>query len=294
MRRFFVRADMSFGAYRLGTLVAALALFMLLPFAACGSGDVVILATTTSTQDSGLLDVLVPAFEDASGYHVKVIAVGSGQALAMGSRGDADVLLVHSPKAEQEFMDNGDGVNRQLVMHNDFIVVGPEDDPAAVRDAPDALAALQAIAGADSPFFSRGDDSGTHKLELSLWDKLGLDPTGESWYTESGQGMGATLTITSQRRAYTISDRATYLSQQENLDLVVLFEGDPQLLNIYHVIQVDPEKFDNLNDDGAAAFADFLVSKKGQAIIRDFGVEEYGQPLFVPDPGKSEDELGVP
>lgn len=267
---------------------------MLLPFAACGSGDVVILATTTSTQDSGLLDVLVPAFEDASRYHVKVIAVGSGQALQMGSRGDADVLLAHAPSAEEEFMADGDGVNRRLVMHNDFIVVGPEDDPAAVQDAPDALAALQAIARADAPFISRGDDSGTHKLELSLWDKLGLDPTGESWYTESGQGMGATLTITNQRRAYTISDRATYLAQQANLDLVLLFEGDPQLLNIYHVIQVNPEKFDNLNAEGAAAFADFLVSKKGQSIIRDFGVEEYGQPLFVPNAGKSEDELGQP
>ena len=191
-------------------------------------------------------------------------------------------------------MADGYGANRQLVMHNDYIVVGPEDDPAHVKGTLDALAALQAIAGAEAPFFSRGDDSGTHKLELSLWDKLGLDPTGESWYTESGQGMGATLTITSQRRAYTISDRATYLSQQENLDLVLLFEGDPQLLNIYHVIQVDPEQFDNLNEEGAAAFADFLVSEDGQLIIRDFGVEEYGQPLFVPDAGKSEDELGVP
>ncbi len=261
---------------------------------ACGSGNDLILATTTSTQDSGLLDTLVPAFEKESGYHVKVIAVGSGQALEMGQRGDADALLVHAPKAEETFVADGYGVNRQLVMHNDFIIVGPLDDPADIKHASGALAALQAIADAGAAFISRGDDSGTHKLELSLWEMLGVDPTGESWYEESGQGMGATLQIASQRRAYTISDRGTYLAQRDNLDLEVLSEGDPRLLNIYHVMQVNPDRFDNINAKGAQAFVEFMVGRNGQALIAQFGVEEFGRPLFIPDAGKSEDELTVP
>jgi len=260
---------------------------------ACRGSDDVILATTTSTQDSGLLDALVPAFEETSGYHVKVIAVGSGQALAMGERGDADVLLAHSPDAEEEFVSNGFGVNRQLVMHNDFIVVGPEDDPAGAGDASDAIEALRALADGEAPFISRGDDSGTHKLELKLWEELGTDPKGQSWYEESGAGMGETLQIANQRRAYTISDRATYLAQRDNLDLAVLHEGDGRLLNIYHVIAVNPERFDGLNDEGALAFADFLVSPQGQQLIGDFGVEKFGEPLFVPDAGKAESEIGA-
>jgi tungstate transport system substrate-binding protein len=261
---------------------------------ACGGGKSLILATTTSTQDSGLLDVLIPAFEEESGYNVKVVAVGTGEALVMGSRGDADVLLVHAPKSEEEFVSEGNGVNRQLVMHNDFVFAGPADDPAGIADAEDALGALQAIADAGAPFISRGDDSGTHKLELALWEELGFDPGGEGWYEESGQGMGATLQIANQRGAYTISDRGTFLSLSDTLDLDLLFEGDPKLLNIYHVMQVNPEKFDGLEEEGAAAFVAFMVSDKAQALIRDFGVEEYGQPLFIPDAGKPEDELSVP
>ncbi len=260
---------------------------------ACGSGSDLILATTTSTQDSGLLDVLVPAFEKESGYHVKVIAVGSGQALEMGERGDADVLLVHAPKAEETFVADGYGVNRQLVMHNDFIIVGPLDDPADIKHAGDALGALRAISDAGAAFISRGDDSGTHKLELSLWEKLRMDPTGESWYEEAGQGMGATLQIASQRGAYTISDRGTYLTQHDNLDLEVLSEGDPRLLNIYHVMQVNPDRFGNVNANGAQAFVEFMVGN-GQSLIGQFGAEEFGRPLFIPDAGKAEDELTVP
>ncbi|MBI4570337.1 MAG: substrate-binding domain-containing protein [Chloroflexi bacterium] len=261
---------------------------------ACGGGKSLILATTTSTQDSGLLDVLVPVFEDESGYNVKVVAVGTGEALGMGSRGDADVLLVHAPKSEEEFVSEGNGVNRQLVMHNDFVFAGPADDPAGIADAEDVLGALQAIADADAPFISRGDDSGTNKLELALWEELGFDPGGEGWYEESGQGMGATLQIANQRGAYTISDRGTFLSLSDTLDLDLLFEGDPKLLNIYHVMQVNPEKFDGLEEDGAAAFVAFLVSDRAQGLIGDFGVEQYGQPLFIPDAGKPEDELSVP
>ena len=285
--------DMSMRAYRYAAL-ALLAAVLLLAGPACGGGKVVILATTTSTQDSGLLDVLVPAFEEGTDYNVKVIAVGTGLALEMGRRGDADVLLVHAPSAEEAFVAEGYGTNRTLVMHNDFIVVGPADDPAGVLDAPDALAALRAIAQAGASFISRGDDSGTHKLERSLWEELGVDPDGESWYAESGQGMGATIQIANQRDAYTISDRATYLAQLDNLDLVVVHEGDPRLLNIYHVMQVDPERFSGVNGAGAQAFVDFLVSDGAQALIADFGVERFGRPLFVPDAGKQEADLGRP
>ena len=285
--------DMSSRAYRNAALVL-LAAALLLAGAACGGGKVVILATTTSTQDSGLLDVLVPAFEEETDYNVKVIAVGTGLALEMGRRGDADVLFVHAPTVEEEFVAEGYGTNRQLVMHNDFIVVGPEDDPAGVLGAPDALAALRAIAQAGESFISRGDDSGTHTLERSLWEELGENPEGESWYGESGQGMGATIQIANQRDAYTISDRATYLAQLENLDLVVLHEGDPRLLNIYHVMQVDPARFSGVHAAGAQAFVAFLVSDGAQALIAGFGVDRYSQPLFVPDAGKQEADLGRP
>jgi tungstate transport system substrate-binding protein len=260
--------------------------------AARGPKDI-ILATTTSTQDSGLLDVLVPAFEKASGYHVKVIAVGTGQALQMGQRGDADVLLVHAPSSEKTFMDGGYGVNRQLVMHNDFIIIGPAGDPAHVKDAKTALSAMQSIADGKADFISRGDDSGTNKFELSLWEALTITPAGQSWYEESGQGMGATLTIANQKNAYTISDRATYLAQQKNLDLVILFQGDPKMLNVYHVIQVNPDKFSGINAAGAQAFSDFMLSTSTQQLIGQFGVKQCGQQLFVPDAGKSEADVGL-
>ena len=250
----------------------------------------IILATTTSTQDTGLLDELMPIFEDESGYNVKVIAVGSGQALAMGERGDADALLVHAPSSEVALVDSGAAINRQLVMHNDFIIVGPEDDPAGAKGMT-AADGLAAIYNAGARFVSRGDDSGTHKAELALWKKASLDPAGQSWYEQSGQGMGATLTIANQTGAYTLADRGTYLATKENLELVILVEGDPVLFNIYHVMQVNPDKFDLVNGPGGAAFVEFMVSDATQAIIKDFGVDKYGQPLFIPDAGKDEAEL---
>ena len=253
----------------------------------------VILATTTSTQDTGLLDVLVPIYEEQTDYNLKVIAVGSGQALAMGERGDADALLVHAPSSELELVNKGVAINRQLVMHNDFIIVGPASDPAGINGMTSAADAFEAIYNEGATFVSRGDDSGTHKAEKALWEKTSknLDPESHSWYEQTGQGRAATLQVANQKNAYTLADRGTYLSQQENLELVVLVEGDPVLFNVYHVMQVDPEKFDMVNGPGGAAFVDFMISDATQAIIKDFGVDKFGQPLFIPDAGKDESQL---
>jgi tungstate transport system substrate-binding protein len=279
--------------WRRVAVVVGLAAVLTLAGVGCGGKKEIIVASTTSTQDSGLLDVLLPMFEKESGYNVKLVAVGSGQALEMGDRGDADALLVHAPSAEKELVDKGTAINRQLVMHNDFIILGPADDPAGIRGMESATEALTTIADKKATFVSRGDDSGTNKLELSLWEKTGLDPAGQSWYEQSGQGMGATLQITNQRGAYTISDRGTYLAQSENLELEVLVEGDPVLLNVYHVMQVNPERFDRVNAEGGQAFVEFMVSDEAQQAIRDFGVDKFGQPLFVPDAGRTDAELGL-
>jgi len=252
----------------------------------------IILATTTSTQDSGLLDVLVPAFEKWSGYTVKVVAVGSGQALKMGEEGNADVLLVHSPSSEKTFMDKGLGSERHLVMHNDFIIVGPTADPAGIKGNGSAVEAFNKIAAATAPFISRGDNSGTNTMELSLWKKAGITPEG-SWYQESGQGMGATLKIASEKGAYTLTDRATYLANKPSLGLDILVEGDKTLLNVYHVILVNPSKWPKINVAGARAFADYLVSPEGQKLIGDFGKDKYSQPLFTSDTDKTDADLGL-
>jgi tungstate transport system substrate-binding protein len=252
----------------------------------------IIMASTTSTGDSGLMDVLIPIFEEKTGYTVKPIYVGTGAALTMGENGEADVLLVHAPTSEVAFMEAGHGISRKLVMHNDFIFVGPAADPAGIKGMTSAVDTIKKIAESSSIFISRGDDSGTHKLELSLWKKAEIEPEGQAWYQESGQGMGATLTIASEKEAYTITDRATYLATQQNLILDILVEGDPVLLNIYHVIQVNPEKSEMINADGAKAFADFMVSSEAQEAIRTFGVSEFGQPLFFPDADKTEADLG--
>jgi len=251
-----------------------------------------ILATTTSTQDSGLLDVLVPLFEQQTGYTVKTVAVGTGEALKMGEEGNADVLLVHAPSSEQTFMDGGNGKDRLLVMHNDFILVGPASDPVGVKGKSPAEA-LAAIAAAGAPFISRGDDSGTNKKELDLWKKAATDPAGQSWYSETGQGMGATLRVASEKDAYTLTDRATYLANKGNLQLETLVEGDPSLLNIYHVITVNPDKSPAPNYAGALAFANFLVADATQKVIGEFGVDKYGQQLFVPDADKTNADLGL-
>lgn len=253
-----------------------------------------ILATTTSTQDSGLLDVLIPMFEAESGYTVQTVAVGSGQAMKMGEEGNADVLLVHAPKSEVEFMTNGFGKDRALVMHNDFIIVGPAADPAGIKGKP-VVDALKAISAGSAEFVSRGDDSGTHKAELNLWKKAEYDPkaAAPAWYLESGQGMGATLTIASEKGAYTMTDRATYLANKDNLDLEILVEGDNALLNVYHVITVNPEQWDKVNYDGALAFLNFMIASSTQEVIGKFGVDTYGQPLFYPDADKTDADLGL-
>ncbi|MHB9863576.1 ABC transporter substrate-binding protein [Streptomyces sp. YIM S03343] len=251
----------------------------------------VILATTTSTQDSGLLDVLVPAFEKASGYQVKTVAVGTGEALKMGQQGNADVLLVHAPSKEETFMAGGYGVDRRLVAHNHFYVVGPTSDPAGLKSAATAAAAFKKIAAAKSAFVSRGDGSGTETKELAVWDKAGVNPKGKSWYLQSGQGMGATLLITSQKQGYTLTDDSTFLSTKSKLQLTSLVQGDPFLLNVYHVIEVNPAKFPKANSAGAKAFEDYVTGSKGQSIIAEFGKDKFGKPLFSADAGKSETEL---
>jgi tungstate transport system substrate-binding protein len=255
---------------------------------------IIILATTTSTQDSGLLDVLLPEFEKQTGYMVRTIAVGSGAAMTMGERGEADVILVHAPMSELSFMAAGHGVDRKLVMHNDFIIVGPENDPAGIRGMTSAVDALKKIAESQSLFISRGDNSGTDQLEKSLWQQAGIEVQGQSWYQETGQGMGATLTVASEKQGYTISDRATYLARQDTISLVLLVEDDPVLLDVYHVITVNPDKSPQINTEGAQAFANFMVDPATQAMIGEFGVEEWGEPLFFPDADKTDEELGLP
>lgn len=257
------------------------------PAATKASGKL-ILATTTSTQDSGLLDVLVPMFEKETGYTVKTVAVGSGQAIEQASRGDADVVLVHSPDAEKKMIDAGDGIERTLVMHNDFIIVGPADDPAGVKAAKLTNDAMTAISTKQAAFISRGDASGTNALELKLWKAINVTPKRQAWYSESGQGMGATLQIANQKKAYTISDRATYLAQKANLDLSILFQGDKALLNVYHVIVVSPTKHPNVNVVGARAFAAWMVRADIQKVIAEFGKVKAGEALFFPDAGKPE------
>lgn len=247
-----------------------------------------ILATTTSTRDSGLLDVLLPLFEQRTGYQVKMIAVGSGQALSMGQEGNVDVMLVHSPTAEKTFMEGGFGKERLLIAHNDFIIVGPESDPAKISGMTSAADAFAAIANAKAIFVSRGDDSGTNKAELTLWNKVKITPPGGEWYLSSGQGMGDTLRIASEKAGYTFTDRATYLALKATLQLIVLVEGDKALLNIYHVITVNPEKWPKVNSAGAKAFADFLISPDTQKVIGEFGKDKYGQALFIADAGKAE------
>jgi len=252
----------------------------------------VILATTTSTQDSGLLDLLIPLFEKKTGYFVKTIAVGSGQAIAMGRRGEADILLVHSPAAEEHFVKNGFGINRRLVMHNDFVIVGPPEDPAKIKGLKSVAEVFKRIAAEGKLFLSRGDNSGTHVKEKELWKAAGINPEKKRWYQETGLGMGETLNVAAEKKGYTLTDRGTYLALRKNLRLVLLSERDERLMNIYHVIEVNPAKWPKVNALGAKAFADFIVSQEIQEVIRHFGKEKYGEALFYPDAGKKVEELG--
>ena len=271
-----------------GAVVACLIIGVVAPPQLIGAEKrPVLLATTTSTQDSGLLDVLVPLFEKKTGYAVKTIAVETGQSLALGDRGEADVVLVHAPTLETQYLAKGNLINRRLVMHNDFILVGPPADPAGITGMTQAAEALKKIAEKGAQFVSRGDNSGTHNTEKSLWKAAGITPQG-SWYIESGQGMGATLTIASEKGAYTLTDRATYLVFHKRVQLAILLEGDAPLLNVYHVMEVNPARYPKVNAAGGKTFADFMVSPEAQAVITTFGVERYGQPLFFPDAGKPE------
>ena len=249
-----------------------------------------ILATTTSLQDSGLLDVLVPAFEKASGYTVKTVAVGTGQALTMGQQGNADVLFVHAPTQEQAFMAAGWGVDRRLVAHNYFWIVGPASDPAGISGMSSAVDAFKKIAASGATFVSRGDNSGTNTKELAIWKSAGITPSG-SWYISSGQGMGATLQIASQKGAYTLTYTATFLSNQANLALKALLKSDTSLINIYSVIAVNPAKWPKVNTAGAKAFEDYVTGAAGQQIIASFGIDQYGLALFNADAGKDYSSL---
>jgi tungstate transport system substrate-binding protein len=238
-----------------------------------------VLASTTSTEDSGLFDVLLPAFAGAHPEHrLKLVAVGTGQAMALGRRGDADVLLVHAPAAESAFVAAGHGTERRPVMHNEFVLVGPAADPAGTAGTADAAAAFARVAARGAPFVSRGDDSGTHRKELELWRAAGVAPPSGGWYLEVGQGMADALTVADERRAYTLTDRATFLSMRSLLDLTVHVEGDRRLFNPYGVIPVAGAR----NAAGARAFAEWITGAEAQALIASFGVRRWGMPLFVP------------
>ena len=283
------------------TLFALVACCMLSLAASVASGWAapqqknIILATTTSTQDSGLLDVLIPIFEKKTGYFVKTISVGSGQAMKMGERGEADVLLVHSPEAERGFVSQGFGINRKLVMHNDFLILGPASDPAGIKNAKSAAEAFKKIARSGALFLSRGDNSGTHAKEKGIWKASGIVPDGQKWYQQTGLGMGETLNVAAEKNGYLLTDRGTFLAlnKKRRLGLEVLVAGEPKLLNVYHVIEVNPAKWPKVNSAGAKAFSDFMISPATQDLISHFGAKEFGSPLFFPDAGKKPRSLGL-
>lgn len=288
----FLKSHMGFGL--LGVLLVFIWLFFPSVHAEGAEYKNLILATTTSIQDAGLLDILIPAFEKKTGYFVKVIAVGSGQAMALGRRGQVDILLVHSPEEEKKFITDGFGVDRRLVMHNDYVVVGPPSDPAAVGKATSTRDCFRRIANTGALFVSRGDNSGTHSREKKLWKAAGIEPEGNRWYQQTGLGMGQTLGVAAEKKGYTLTDRATYISLKENLGLAVLNEGDTELLNIYSVITLNPDRFKKINVNGARSLADFLVAPETQRAIGGFGMRKYGAPLFIPNAGKKGESLRRP
>ncbi|NOX52855.1 MAG: solute-binding protein [Planctomycetes bacterium] len=251
-------------------------------------GQTITLATTTSTRDSGLLDVLIPMFEERTGIQVKVVAVGSGQALEMGRRGDADVLLTHAPAAEERFVSEGYGIERRSVMANDFVVVGPASDPAGIRGQPSAAEAFRRIASQKALFVSRGDESGTHMKEKAIWKQAGIRPEGE-WYIPVGSGMAQALRVASEKQAYALTDRGTFLAQRDGLSLSVLLEGDPLLRNPYSVMLVNPDKHPHVKVAAARRFAEFLVAEETQKVIGQFGIDRFGQPLFFPTAGDADE-----
>ncbi|WP_035572026.1 substrate-binding domain-containing protein [Halonatronum saccharophilum] len=244
-----------------------------------GSNERLILATTTSTDNSALLDKLIPIFEEKEGIRVDVVAVGTGKALELGRSGDSDLLLVHDEKSELEFIEQGYGIDRYKVMYNDFIVLGPKGDPSHLKGATSVVEAFKMINKGQSLFISRGDYSGTHKQELFLWDIAGVKPEG-NWYQEVGQGMGSTLMVANEKEAYILIDRSTYLAYRADIDLEIVFEGDSLLYNLYGIMAVNPNRHDNINYKGATKFIKFIVSQKGQEIIRDHKI--FGERLFNP------------
>lgn len=248
------------------------------------TGGRIILATTTSTQDSGLLDYILPVFEEEYGITVDVVAVGTGKALEMGRNGEADILLVHAKESEEEFVAEGHGLERRDVMYNDFILVGPAEDSLGLKEnyGNDILGALTAISENEATFVSRGDDSGTHKKELSIWSAAGIEPAGD-WYVEAGAGMGDVLKMADEMQAYTLTDRATYLNMRDVLELEIVVEGDENLFNQYGIIPVNPEKNDQINAEGAQKLFEWFLSDEAQNLIGEYGVEEFGQPLFTPN-----------
>jgi tungstate transport system substrate-binding protein len=251
------------------------------PNASAATSKTLILATTTSTKDTGLLDELLPAFKKKYGITVKPIAVGTGEALKMGERGDADVLLVHAPASEETFMKAKHGTVRKAVMFNYFVIIGPKNDPANIRKAPSAIEAFKRIAAKKAMFVSRGDDSGTNKKELELWKKAGVKAQGD-WYLKTGQGMASTIRVANEKQAYTLADEGTFLVQKKNIDIKLLYQYHKDLYNKYSVIAVNPKKSSKINKAGALKFVEFITSKQGQKLIGNFGVKKYGKPLFVP------------
>ena len=256
-----------------------------------------ILSSTTSVRDTGLMDVLLPMFEAQTGYKVKPIYNGTGQAIALAQNGGADIIIVHSPSSELPFMNNGYGINRTLIAHNDFIILGPPSDPAKIKGMTSSAEAFKKIAAAKATFYSRGDGSGTDTKEKSIWTSASTNQTGQPWYFEANLGMGDLLRVTSEKQGYTLSDRATYLANKSTISLDIMVQNDlPILLNIYHVIEVNPAAFSGtnikINHDGARAFLKFLIDPKTQEVIGNFGVDKYGQQLFIPDAGKTEASLG--
>lgn len=264
------------------------ALLLVLIAGAWGGGagpEVIRMATTTSAEDSGLLGYLLPACEKETGVRVQVVATGTGKALKLGENGDVDVVLVHSPEDEENFVRAGYGLWRKNVMYNDFIIVGPADDPIGLKRAPSAVDAMKKFATGGHAFVSRGDESGTHKMEKKLWKSAGVAPSG-AWYRESGRGMGEVLLMASSMRAYTLTDRATFLKMRPKLDLECLYQGDKQLVNQYGIVPVNGAKFGSDRQGAAVRFARWLLSERGQKLIGEFGLEEFGKPLFVPNAGR--------
>lgn len=244
----------------------------------------IILATTTSTENSGLLDNILPNFKEETGIDIKVVAVGTGKALQMGRDGEADVLLVHAKSSEEKFVEEGHGTERFDVMYNDFVIIGPKDDPAKLSEKAksDVVEAFKILSQGNSKFISRGDDSGTHKKEKKFWEEAGIEPNGD-WYVSAGKGMGDVIQMTNEMLGYTMSDRATYLSMKDKIELEVVVEGDSKLFNQYGVIPVNPDKNDKINKAGAKAFVVWILSEKTQKLIGEFGKEKFGQPLFTPN-----------